>query len=653
MEKKLETIAELSRLYGNDSMYVFLGGGNTSVKNEDKLYIKPSGVALATIQARDFLMLDRKTLRKMFDFAGIGQKDDSKCTKEEKEAIVQAREACAKMFLETSVRPIGAGRPSVEAPVHEVFDWTYVVHLHPALVNGMTCSNNGMKACAEIFPDAMWLDYCDPGFTLSLAVKKALDEWKEKNGTQPHVFFLQNHGVFVGADSDEEIRVLYADIISRLSAKYEAAGISVEEKEIAPMGDSEVTAIAPPLRTLLAPSDSCRAVVASVGVCNAYAGPLTPDHVVYAKSFAYVGDGSGESLEKYKAERGYAPKIVEIAGHGVFAVGDTLKDARAAGTALKNALFVEGLTNAFGGPHYLDEAQYHFIETWEAESYRRKVSVTAGSGRLQNRICVVTGGAQGFGLGIARHLAANGGIVVIADMNLEGAREAANGINTEFGSARATAVMVNISDEDSVEAMVAEITRQCGGIDLFVANAGVLRAGSVMSMTKKDWDFVTNINYTGYFLCVKHASKIMAEQIVDGKGLWSDIVQVNSKSGLEGSNKNGAYAGSKFGTIGLTQSFAKELVTSCIKVNSVCPGNYYDGPLWSHPEKGLFVQYLQTGKVPGAKTVEDVRRFYEDKVPMRRGCLPPDVARAIIYCVEQEYETGQAIPVTGGQVMLH
>ena len=90
-----------------------------------------------------------------------------------------------------------------------------------------------------------------------------------------------------------------------------------------------------------------------------------------------------------------------------------------------------------------------------------------------------------------------------------------------------------------------------------------------------------------------------------------------------------------------------------IKVNAVCPGNYLDGPLWSDPVRGLFVQYLEAGKVPGAKTVEDVRAFYEAKVPMNRGCLPVDVARAVMYCVEQKYETGQAIPVTGGQVMLN
>ena len=133
----------------------------------------------------------------------------------------------------------------------------------------------------------------------------------------------------------------------------------------------------------------------------------------------------------------------------------------------------------------------------------------------------------------------------------------------------------------------------------------------------------------------------------------SDIIQINSKSGLEGSNKNFAYAGSKFGGIGLTQSFALELVSDGVKVNSICPGNFFDGPLWSDPEMGLFAQYLRTGKVPGATTVADVKRFYESKVPMGRGCTTADVMKAIYYLVDQEYETGQALPVTGGQVMLH
>jgi sorbitol-6-phosphate 2-dehydrogenase len=151
---------------------------------------------------------------------------------------------------------------------------------------------------------------------------------------------------------------------------------------------------------------------------------------------------------------------------------------------------------------------------------------------------------------------------------------------------------------------------------------------------------------------VQKAAPVLATQHLANQEYWSDIIQINSKSGLEGSNKNGAYAGSKFGGIGLTQSFAMELIEDNIKVNAICPGNFFDGPLWSDPKNGLFVQYLNTKKVPGAKTVEDVKRFYENKVPMRRGCKAEDVMKAIYYIMEQKYETGQAVPVTGGQVML-
>ena len=145
----------------------------------------------------------------------------------------------------------------------------------------------------------------------------------------------------------------------------------------------------------------------------------------------------------------------------------------------------------------------------------------------------------------------------------------------------------------------------------------------------------------------------MAAQHAADPAQRMDIIQINSKSGLEGSNKNGAYAGSKFGSIGLVQSFAMELIEDGIKVNAICPGNFFDGPLWSDPDKGLFVQYLRAGKVPGARTVAEVRKFYEAKVPMGRGCEPADVMKAIYYLVDQQYETGQALPVTGGQVMLN
>jgi len=269
------------------------------------------------------------------------------------------------------------------------------------------------------------------------------------------------------------------------------------------------------------------------------------------------------------------------------------------------------------------------------------------AGRLGGRLAVVTGGAQGFGLGIAQELHREGASVVLADLNLAQAELAASALGE-----RAHAVQVDVSDLESVVQMAIKCVELMGGIDLFVANAGVLRSGGLEELTPEDFDFVTKVNYTGYFFCVRTVARIMRAQFEADGSRFYDIVQINSKSGLVGSKRNFAYAGGKFGGIGLTQSFAMELIEYQIKVNAICPGNYYDGPLWSDPERGLFAQYLRAGKVPGAKTVEDVKASYLSKSLIQRGCLPADVAKAVCYCVEQCYETGQAIPVTGGQVML-
>ncbi len=281
----------------------------------------------------------------------------------------------------------------------------------------------------------------------------------------------------------------------------------------------------------------------------------------------------------------------------------------------------------------------------------------AGSARdrsrvVENRIACVTGGAQGFGEEIVRGLAASGAYVFIADMNIEGARRLADSLNSVKGSETAAAIAVNVADEESVRSMFASIAAQAGGIDLVVSNAGVLKASSVLDQDYAAFKFVTDVNYTAFMLVTKHSGLLMRAQSRTSGNAPTDIIQINSKSGLQGSNKNGSYAGSKFGSIGLVQSYALELVEYGVKVNAICPGNFFDGPLWSDPVRGLFVQYLAAGKVPGAKTVADVKAFYEAKVPMGRGCTGADVMRAIYYLVDQVYETGQALPVTGGQVML-
>ncbi len=271
---------------------------------------------------------------------------------------------------------------------------------------------------------------------------------------------------------------------------------------------------------------------------------------------------------------------------------------------------------------------------------------------VYQKVCFVTGAAQGLGQGIAADLASKGAYTVIADLNDEGAMKTANEFDAEYGLGTALSVKINVADEDDVQKALKVAVAYYGGIDVLVSNAGVVRAGSLDELTAKDFNFVTMINYNAYFFMVKYTQKIMKLQHEINPEYWMDIVQINSKSGLAGSKNNFAYAGSKFGGIGLTQSFALELADFHIKVNSVCPGNNLDGPLWSDPVNGLYVQYLNSGKVKGAKTVEDVREFYLSKVPMRKGVVPSDLGKAVCYLVEQENETGQALPVSGGQEML-
>ena len=273
--------------------------------------------------------------------------------------------------------------------------------------------------------------------------------------------------------------------------------------------------------------------------------------------------------------------------------------------------------------------------------------------RIGGKIAIVTGAAQGFGLEIAQDMAAQGACVVLADINETEAQKQAQQLNELHGTNRAMAVGMNVTDIASIQKAIDTVIAHYGGFDVFISNAGVLKAESVKTQSEKDFEFVCDVNYKGYFLCTQVVSKVLALQHKAVPTYKSDIIQINSKSGLVGSNRNGAYAGSKFGGIGLTQSFALELIENGIKVNSICPGNFFDGPLWSNPDNGLFVQYLRTGKIPGAKTIEDVKKAYEAKVPMGRGCTTPDVMAAVYYLIEQKYETGQALPVTGGQVMLH
>lgn len=665
----IQTILQLSNEYGADPLFTLAGGGNTSVKQDATLHVKASGYPLATLTADGLVELDRAALQSLVE-RDLG-------------ANPVAREAAYKKALHAArTDPEATLRPSVESIVHEVIPGRYVVHTHPRLVNCLTCAKNGEALADELFGDEIvWVEYVDPGFKLAQVILARLRDWQEKTGKQqPLAIFLDNHGLIIAGDSPEQVRERTDTIIARLAERLPddllaiwPSGDAVPESSRAEL----VRQVSPLLRGLLGHDDRLPVVryddsplaiqIASneEALAAVERGALTPDQIVYCQSFPLLVESVADhdvsailemlraELKSYEQENAVRPKVVIIKGLGLFFIGDTPREVETTQAIYLDAVQVMAGAMQLGGVDFLNAEQRGFIESWEVEAYRKKISAGPDTnGRAAGKIAIVTGGAQGFGLEIAEGFAAAGGIVVLTDINVEGAQAAAEAICDANGRGQAIGLAINVTDPDSVQTCLDQVVRTYGGFDVFISNAGVLKAGSVKTLAERDFDFVTNVNYKGYFVCTKYAAPILATQHRAAPDLKTDIIQINSKSGLVGSNKNGAYAGSKFGGIGLTQSFALELIADGIKVNSICPGNFFDGPLWSDPDRGLFVQYLRTGKVPGAKTIEDVKHFYEAKVPMARGCTTPDVLRAIFYLIEQQYETGQALPVTGGQVML-
>ncbi len=265
---------------------------------------------------------------------------------------------------------------------------------------------------------------------------------------------------------------------------------------------------------------------------------------------------------------------------------------------------------------------------------------------LDNKIAIVTGGAQGLGQAISQRLACEGCSVVIADVNEKGVAETAAAIAQQTGR-RVIGVKTDVTQEADIEMLFGRTVEEFGRVDIVVANAAILIAEPIAEADAEKWRAVMNVNLFGYFLTTKHACRVMKPQ------RSGSIININSKSGKKGSAANSAYAATKFAGVGHTQSVALEMAPFNIRCNAVCPGNLLDSPLWTHPEKGLFVQYFRAGKVPGAKNLEDVRQHYVNQVPMKRGCSYDDVCNAVVFLASDQaaYITGIALSVTGGQEM--
>jgi len=243
--------------------------------------------------------------------------------------------------------------------------------------------------------------------------------------------------------------------------------------------------------------------------------------------------------------------------------------------------------------------------------------------RLQGKVALVTGAARGIGRSVARAFAREGAHVVIADLNLEGARAAAGEITAAGG--RASALAVDVSDATSIAAMLAAIGRDHGRLDALVNNAGVGGNTPFLETTLEEWERIIRINLTGAFLVAQGAARMMA------KGGGGKIVNIASLSGQRGGNGRAAYGSAKAGLELLTKVMAVELAAHNVNVNAIAPG-----PI--ETEMAKFAHDQAT------------RAAYEYLVPMNRYGTPEEIADAAVFLVSDEsrYVHGHTLNVDGG-----
>ncbi|GHV88779.1 short-chain dehydrogenase [Spirochaetia bacterium] len=374
----LQELVDISRFYGANPDYVIAGGGNTSFKEGASkggvLFVKGSGTSLGDITPQGFVRMDRAKLARIWETAYPQDAD-------EREAAVLADMMAAKLPGEDGKRP------SVETLLHDILPFTYVVHTHPALVNGLTCSQEGETAARELFGEGcIWIPITNPGYTLSQAVKKALDAYLAHNGKPADTIFLQNHGIFAGAGSVEGIKAIYAKILSvlgeKIKRKPDFSGKTGTYQDSEAIAEALAACTGQNSTVVFERNAEFARLTADAAGFAPASSAFTPDHIVYSGSnplFIAITDGRplGEQVRDawnhHLAATGRPPKIAAVQGRGIFGIGSSEKTALLALELFADTAKVAAYSESFGGPRFMTRDKIDFINNWEVERYRSGV----------------------------------------------------------------------------------------------------------------------------------------------------------------------------------------------------------------------------------------------------------------------------------------
>ncbi len=367
----LDIIEKISHKYGSDSNFVLAGGGNTSFKDDNHLYIKGSGTALATITAEGFVKMSREALNSIWAKTYSTNKD-------EREAEVLADMMASKCPGEE------AKRPSVETLLHNLFVQPYVLHVHPAVVNGLTCSQNGEIAMKAMFPSAIWIEETEPGYILASKCRNLINEYEQSTGKKANLLFLQNHGIFFAADNETEMDELVTYVMkafrkkAKKSPNFSKAKANFQKAEVI---CEAIKCVLGEVFVNFTFNKEVARLCKSKEAFEILMRPMTPDHIVYCKAEPLFADAincqhcAKKAIDSFKEKNGYVPKVIFVKDIGMFTVGQSEKDAMNVTDVWLDAIKISVYAQNFGGVRHMAPEMVDFIANWEVENYRSKVAL--------------------------------------------------------------------------------------------------------------------------------------------------------------------------------------------------------------------------------------------------------------------------------------
>lgn len=664
----LDLLVYQSRLIGSEPQLVLWGGGNTSLKLEERDYrgrpcrvlrVKGSGSDLKTVEPRDFPAV------RMDDVLALFEREEMS-----DEAMVE--------YLQFAMLDPRAPRPSIETLLHAFVPAHSVVHSHADAILALTNNTRADAILTEVFGDELVLvPYLRPGFRLSKLVGLAARSRSDLKGA-----ILLNHGLITWHDDPREAYHLHLEMVNRAAGYNRSSAVSAHPVLAVPEPSRrrEIAARLSPLlrglvsreQPLIARFDDSEDILrfvsgAALGLERTravlQAGAATPDHILNVKRTPLwieptslddaqnLEQATQAAIESYIQDyRAYfeqyrqgepmlapVPRVVLIAGLGMFTLG---KDSRAAGISADIAHHTFAImerAEQTGVYRSLSLEEAFRAEYWPLELY--KLQLAPPEKQLSRRVVLITGAAGAIGAAIARRFAAEGAHVVCADIDLARAEELAAELTRAWPHNRALALAFNVADEEATGAAYRRMLCEYGGLDVLVSNAGIAHNAPLDTLSLEDWQRSLAINATGHFLVVREALRVMKAQ-----GLGGGLVFIATKNVPAPGKDFGAYSASKAAQAQLARVAALEGGPSGIRSNIINPDAIFSGSgLWSPQVRA------ERARAHGIDASQ-LEEFYRQRNLLHVDVRAEDVAEAALFfaSARSSRTTGAMLPVDGG-----